>query len=98
MVMAMRHFLTQYSYRKLLSQMLARLNRVSVDRVKLVLGWIAFARRPLKKLELLSAITFSLDGSNANHLAPSFFLDVCGSLVEERTDSTLAFIHISVRE
>jgi hypothetical protein len=69
-----------------------------VDRVRCILGWVAFAKRPLQKLEFLSAITFSLGDPKVDILAPQYILDICGTLVEERRDSTLAFIHISVKE
>lgn len=90
--------LISFSYRQILNQILAGLDDMSVDRVRCILGWIAFAQRPLKKLELLSAITFSLCDSSACYLVPSYFLDACGPLIEERNDSTLTFIHMSVRE
>ncbi|KAI1415221.1 hypothetical protein F5Y13DRAFT_156975 [Hypoxylon sp. FL1857] len=85
-------------YRKILIQILAPLDTQSVIRVKSIFCWIAFARRPLKKIEFLSAISFSAGDPDVAHLAPTYILDICGSLVEERQDSTLAFIHVSVKE
>ncbi|KAK7428634.1 hypothetical protein QQZ08_004896 [Neonectria magnoliae] len=85
-------------YRKLLTQILVTLDSRSVNRIKSVLGWVAFARRPLRKMELLSAISFGAGDPNITHVAPRYILDLCGSLVEERQDATLAFIHISVKE
>jgi hypothetical protein len=88
----------RYSYRKILTQILVQLNPQSVSRVKALFGWIAFAKRPLKRLELLSAITFSLGNPSVSHLVPDFILTVCGTLIEERPDATLAFIHITLKE
>ncbi|KAK3940960.1 hypothetical protein QBC46DRAFT_259770 [Diplogelasinospora grovesii] len=85
-------------YRKILTQILVPLDARSVGRVKCILGWIAFAKRPLKKLEFLSAITFSSGNPDVAQLAPQYILDICGSLVEERRDTTLAFIHVSVKD
>ncbi|RSL55377.1 hypothetical protein CEP54_009422 [Fusarium duplospermum] len=86
------------SYHKILTQILIQLDPRSVDRVRCILGWVAFAKRPLQKLEFLSAITFSPGDPKVDILAPQYILDICGTLVEERRDSTLAFIHISVKE
>ena len=69
-----------------------------MDRVRCILGWVAFAKRPLQKLEFLSAITFSSGDPGVDRLAPQYILDICGALVEERRESTLAFIHNSVKE
>jgi hypothetical protein len=63
-----------------------------------MLGWIAFAKRPLRKFEFLSAISFSEGNPKVTNLAPKYILDKCGPLIEERSDSTLAFIHVSVSE
>lgn len=78
--------------------MLVQLDSRSVDHVKNILGWVAFARRPLRKLEFLSALSYSSGNPDVTNLAPRYILDICGSLVEERQDTTLAFIHISVKE
>jgi len=86
------------SYRKILTQILIHLDPRSVDRIKCILGWVAFSKRPLKKLEFLSAISFSAGNPEVAHLAPQYILDICGPLIEERRDSTLAFIHVSVKE
>lgn len=52
----------------------------------------------VKKFEVLSAMAFSLGNAAIELPAPQYILDVCGSLVEERSDRTLAFIHASVKE
>ncbi|KAL7916576.1 chromatin remodelling complex Rsc7/Swp82 subunit domain-containing protein [Trichoderma velutinum] len=85
-------------YRKILLQILTHLDNRSESRVKSILSWIAFAKRPLKRLELLSAITFSSRELEVSHLVPEYILDICGPLVEERSDTTLTFIHVSVKE
>ncbi|KAL7928885.1 hypothetical protein V8C35DRAFT_221248 [Trichoderma chlorosporum] len=85
-------------YRKILLQILTHLDTRSESRVKCILSWIAFAKRPLKRLELLSAITFSSGEPEVTHLVPEYVLDMCGPLIEERSDTTLTFIHVSVKE
>lgn len=52
-------------------------------------------------MEFLSALTFSPDETGASKnstLVPKYVVDICGALVEERPDTTLTFIHISVKE
>ncbi|KAF5675816.1 NACHT domain-containing protein [Fusarium heterosporum] len=85
-------------YQRILTQILIQLDSRSVDRIRCVLGWIAFAKRPLCKPELLSAITFSAGDHGVSRLVPQFLLETCGTLIEERKDATLAFIHNSVKE
>ncbi|QYS92918.1 NACHT domain-containing protein [Trichoderma simmonsii] len=85
-------------YRKILLQILTHLDIRSENRVKSILSWIAFAKRPLKRLELLSAITFSSGDPEVTNLVPEYILDICGPLLEERGDTTLTFIHVSVKE
>ena len=86
------------SYLKILTQILARLDSRSEERIKTILSWIAFARRPLKKFELLSAVSFSMGDPNVERPAPQYILDICSPLVGERQDTTLVFIHVSVKE
>lgn len=81
-----------------MTQILARLDPRSVDRIQTILSWIAYARRPLKRLELLSAVLFSMGDPNVDRLVPQYVLDICSPLIEERRDTTLAFIHVSVKE
>jgi len=35
---------------------------------------------------------------HVKELAPRYLFDMCGPLIEERLDSTFAFVHISVKE
>ncbi|KAL5120621.1 hypothetical protein ACEQ8H_001369 [Pleosporales sp. CAS-2024a] len=85
-------------YQKLLSQILSRLNEQSQDRVRCIFGWIAFAKRPLKKLEFLSALSFTSGDHNLTRLVPRYVVeDVCSPLIEERHNGSLTFIHVSVK-
>src|SRR3569833_893902 len=70
----------------------------SCERIARVLGWIAFAKRPLRRVELRSAISFSLNGSKDEEPMPLYIFDACAPIVEHRRDSSLAFIHGSVKE
>jgi hypothetical protein len=87
------------SYHKLLAQILARLSEQSQDRVRCIFSWIAFAKRPLKKLEFLSALSFTSGNPKLTKLVPRYIVeDICSPLIEERRDTSLAFIHVSVKQ
>ncbi|KAK8090378.1 hypothetical protein PG997_005339 [Apiospora hydei] len=85
-------------YTKILTQILVRLDSRSINRVKCALGWIAFSKRPLKKIEFLSAIAFSSGDTSVQSVAPQYMLDMCASMIEERPDSRIGFIHVSVKD
>lgn len=78
--------------------MLSRFDARSADRIRCALSWIAYAKRPLKRQELLSALAFSSGDSDVTAPAPRYMLELCSPLVEERRDTTLSFIHVSVKE
>ncbi|KAH8688529.1 hypothetical protein BGZ61DRAFT_494602 [Ilyonectria robusta] len=63
-------------YQKILTQIPVPLDSRSVDRIRCVLGWVAFAERPLQKFELLSAITFSSGNPEIGRLTPQYILDI----------------------
>ncbi|KAI0470247.1 hypothetical protein F4859DRAFT_486121 [Xylaria cf. heliscus] len=85
-------------YSQILSQILAHLNPQSVKHVETMFRWVAFARRPLTRVEFLSAMAFSEGDFTITNSAPRFILEACNPLVEERSDGTLSFIHTSVQE
>jgi hypothetical protein len=86
------------SYGQILTQLKSHFDDRSVARMRSILGWIAFAKRPLRKAEFRSALAFSTGEPDASELAPPYVFDMCAPLIEERRDSTFAFIHISVKE
>lgn len=61
--------LTEF-YQTILAQIIKGLDTRSVDRVKTILSWVSFAKRPLKKLELLSAVTFGQGNPEVDRLVP----------------------------
>lgn len=86
------------SYERVLIQIIANFDNRSVDRMRTIFGWIAFAQRPLKRIEFRSALSFSTGDPLVNDPVPLYIFDMCAPLVEERLDSSLAFIHVSVKE
>lgn len=65
-----------------------------------ILSWICFSRRPLHKSELLHglAIPPSDAASGTQSVPVPQILRHCKPLIEERPDSTIAFVHFSVKE
>lgn len=86
------------SFGQLLSQILAGLDERSVQRLSSVLSWIAFAKRPLRSPELLSALAFDAEDEQVNEPAPAYILDMCQPLIQKQIDSSYSFLHVSVRE
>jgi hypothetical protein len=86
------------SFGKLLSQILAGLDERSVQRLSSILSWIAFAKRPLRSPELLSALAFDAEDEQVTEPAPAYILDMCQPLIQKQIDSTYSFLHVSVRE
>ncbi|KAI0876953.1 hypothetical protein GGS24DRAFT_512713 [Hypoxylon argillaceum] len=85
-------------YERILMQMIAKFDKRSVDRLRTIFGWIAFGQRPLRRAEFRSALSYSAGIELIQDLAPSHLFDMCAPLVEEQADSSLCFIHVSVRE
>ncbi|KAF5549123.1 NACHT domain-containing protein [Fusarium mexicanum] len=86
----------QQLYEKILTQITSHFDERSLERIKLILEWIAFAKRPLRKAEFRSALAFSSGNPDTSELAPQYLFDRCSPLIEERSDSTFAFIHVSL--
>jgi hypothetical protein len=86
------------SYENILTQITSHFDDRSVARMRSIFGWIAFAKRPLRKAEFRSALALSPGNPDVDELAPQYLFEKCSPLVEERPDSTFAFIHVSVRE
>ncbi|KAG5791443.1 hypothetical protein H9Q69_009520 [Fusarium xylarioides] len=86
----------QQFYEKILTQITSHFDERSRERIKLILEWIAFAKRPFRKAEFRSALAFSSGNPDTGELAPQYLFDRCSPLIEERCDSTFAFIHVSL--
>jgi hypothetical protein len=81
-----------------LTQILDNFDARSTERLKSIFGWIAYAKRPLTVTEFQSALAFSCGDLNITEAVPSYLFSMCAPLIEERTDSTFSFIHVSVKE
>ncbi|KAK4164614.1 hypothetical protein QBC43DRAFT_352703 [Cladorrhinum sp. PSN259] len=85
-------------YGQIISQLLSRPDERSVTRIKMILGWVAFAKRPLRKAEFRSALAFSDGNTAVSELPPPYIFEECAPLIEIRNDSSFAFIHVSVKD
>ncbi|KAK2728230.1 NACHTdomain protein [Colletotrichum kahawae] len=83
-------------YEKILAQMLGKLDERSINHIKCVFGWVAFQKRPLKRLEFLS-VSFSQGDPHIKTLAPDYIFDICGSFLDQRPDTTITFVHSSMK-
>ncbi|KAK6537155.1 hypothetical protein TWF694_011352 [Orbilia ellipsospora] len=85
-------------YERMFLSIISSFDMRSKKRLAEILGWVAFAKRPLRKFELQSALSFSAGNPDIEAIAPQFVFDMCAPVIEKRSDSTLAFIHGSVKE
>ncbi|KAE9369182.1 NACHT domain protein [Stipitochalara longipes BDJ] len=63
-------------YERVLTNTIANFDPRSVDRMRQILGWIAFAKRPLRQSEFRSALAFSAGDSEVDALVPSYIFDI----------------------
>ena len=87
-------------YGRILELIRFRLRREDYDRVLRILGWIAFAKRPLRVYELQYAAILHLDTTVIDYETKPFdnTLDISKPLAEIGRNQTVMFIHSSVKE
>ncbi|KAH7250958.1 chromatin remodelling complex Rsc7/Swp82 subunit-domain-containing protein [Fusarium tricinctum] len=87
-------------YKEILTRLISHFDSRSVRRLRSIFGWIAFAKRPLRKAELRSALSWvdETGDTDVYRLAPNYWFEMCAPLLEERSDATFAFIHVSVKQ
>ncbi|KAI0400767.1 hypothetical protein F4802DRAFT_583444 [Xylaria palmicola] len=85
-------------YERILTQIIARFDARSIERLRTIFSWIAFGKRPLRRAELRSALLYCAGTTLVQDIAPSYIFDMCAPLVEEHAGSSLRFIHKSVKE
>lgn len=81
-----------------MTQILTQLDQRSISWIRSLWGWIACVKRPLAKHELLSALSFQCEAPYFDGLAPGYILQICSSLIEQRSNNTFCFIHVSLQE
>ncbi|KAE9985892.1 hypothetical protein EG328_006732 [Venturia inaequalis] len=83
-------------YRRIWVRIEARFQSHSLEKIRRMLSWIMFAKRPLKKYELRTVLAFNEPNNGLERLPPEEIIELCKPLIEERKDSTYGFIHGSV--
>ncbi|KAL0475570.1 hypothetical protein QR685DRAFT_568337 [Neurospora intermedia] len=85
-------------YDHILAQLTSRFDPRSVERLRSILGWIAFAKRPLTRAEMRSALAFSWGDHMVEEAVPRHIFEFGAPLLEEHPDTTFSFVHISLKE
>ncbi|EGO53325.1 hypothetical protein NEUTE1DRAFT_133746 [Neurospora tetrasperma FGSC 2508] len=85
-------------YDRILAQLTSRFDPRSVERLRSILGWVAFAKRPLTKAEMRSALAFSWGDHMVEEAVPRHIFEFGAPLLEEHPDATFSFVHISLKE
>ncbi|ESA44365.1 hypothetical protein GE21DRAFT_2385 [Neurospora crassa] len=85
-------------YARILAQLTSRFDQRSVERLRSTLGWIAFAKRPLTRAEMRSALAFSWGDHMVEEAVPRHIFEFGAPLLEEHPDTTFSFVHISLKE
>ncbi len=77
---------------------IAKFDKRSVERLRRILGWVAFAKRPLRRREFQSALAFGEGNPQVDEPIPPYIFEMGAPLIEQLRDSTFSFIHVSVKE
>lgn len=87
------------SYENILTRLQSRGDEYQRLRAERILGWLAFARRPLKAWEICDGLVFH-EGEILNEETKlgAGVLDICKPLIEEHDGGTIALVHFSARE
>ena len=87
-------------YGRILHRLAKTRGAESYGGVSTILSWICFSQRPLHKLELLHGLAISpANGGPSTQSVPApQILEHCKPFIEERPDSTIAFVHFSIQE
>jgi len=65
-----------------------------------LLGWLVCAKRPLKWHEIQGAISIDLEAQDVDFEERRLRVDskdLCGSLVEKRTDGSIELVHLTAK-
>jgi hypothetical protein len=87
-------------YERILRRLLNARGVEAYGGVPNILSWICFSRRPLHESELLHGLATppSDAASDTLRIPVAQILRHCKPLIEERPDSTITFVHFSVKE
>ena len=87
-------------YGRIVEMIRSRVELTVFDRVIRILGWISYAKRPLRAFELQYGATIHLESTTIDNDTKPFndVLDICKPLTEAGKGDTVTFVHSSIRE
>ena len=90
----------EYRYDRLADRILKGRDIPMREAAARVLGWLVYAKRPLKWHEIQGAISVNLDSQDVKFELRKLRVDakgLCGSLVEHHSDDTVQLVHLTAR-
>ncbi|KAG2418499.1 hypothetical protein HFD88_001600 [Aspergillus terreus] len=78
----------------------AILEQTSRSEALQLLAWLVCAKRPLEWREILAAVAIDIDGETVDFYGRQWMVnakDLCGSLVETRSDGSLELVHTTAK-
>jgi hypothetical protein len=90
----------QTRYKSILDRLRSHEDELQRLRAQRILGWLAFAYRPLKAWEICDGLVLQEHGGilDAQSKLAGGALDICKPLIEEREAGTISLVHFSARE
>ncbi|KAI1496314.1 hypothetical protein F5X99DRAFT_75957 [Biscogniauxia marginata] len=87
-------------YRRIIERMYERKGQKATEKVLRILAWLVFAKRPLKRYEILhgAGITPEYPTINQWTMFDNSVIDKCKPLVEELPDGSIGLVHFTVDE
>lgn len=92
--------LIHYSYGRIMARIEAEASPTRWEEVRMVLGWLVCAKRPLKWHEIQAMKALNLDKESFQYDRQRFRpapKDLFDSLVEHRDDGTVQLVHLSAK-
>jgi hypothetical protein len=89
-----------YSYKRILDRVVESRSEAYVNKLRQILGWIVWAKRPLRWREIQGALSVDTEQQRINHdrkLSDSP-KELFASFVELKFDGTVQLIHETARE
>lgn len=87
-------------YAKIIARLSQQSRSQSMEKIYRIFAWLAFAKRPLKRHELLhgAALTYEKPVLDDRNRLYDTVIDKCKPLVEELPDGTITLVHSIVQE
>jgi hypothetical protein len=94
-------FADRYSrYDRVVNHIRQQMDTQDREKATRILEWMALAKRPLKKFELLDGVTLHRGNTQLNEKTRLWekVIDLCKPFVEDGPNETIVFIHFTVQE